>query len=35
MDPGYRIKEDIIGISRINIKYVGIPTLWLNDLFNS
>ena len=32
-DPEYRIKSDIIGISRINIKYLGIPTLWLNELF--
>ena len=33
-DPNYRVKNDIIGISKLNIKYIGIPTLWLNDLFS-
>ena len=33
-DPDYRLKNDIIGISRLNIKYIGIPTLWLNELFS-
>ena len=34
VDPGYRVKDDIIGIKKIKIKYVGIPTLWLHELFN-
>lgn len=33
-DPGYRTKDDIIGVEKINIKYVGIPSLWLNELFS-
>ncbi len=33
-DSEYRTRGDIIGISRLNIKYIGIPTLWLNELFN-
>ena len=33
-DPGYRTKKDIIGIKKLKIKYVGIPTLWLHELFN-
>lgn len=32
-DPGYRTKEDIIGTKKLKIKYIGIPTLWLHELF--
>ena len=32
-DPSYRTAGDIIGISRLKLKYLGIPTLWLNELF--
>ena len=34
VDPEYRTSKDIIGIKKIKIKYVGIPTLWIHDLFN-
>jgi signal peptidase I len=34
-DPGYRTKENIIGIEKLKIKYIGIPTLWLHELFNN
>ena len=33
-DPEYRTNDDIIGIRRFNIKYIGIPTLWLKELFS-
>lgn len=33
-DADYRTRGDIIGISRLTIKYIGVPTLWLNELFN-
>ena len=33
-DPDYRTKKDIIGVKKVKIKYVGIPTLWLHELFN-
>jgi len=33
-DDDYRLKKDIVGISKIKIKYIGIPTLWLHSLFN-
>lgn len=32
-DPGYRTPSDIVGISRVTVKYLGIPTLWLNEMF--
>lgn len=32
-DPKYRIKKDIIGTKELKIKYIGIPTIWLNELF--
>ena len=33
-DSGYRLKSDIVGVSKLTIKYVGIPTLWLHEIFN-
>ena len=33
-DNFYSTKDKIVGISKFKIKYIGIPTLWLNDLFN-
>ena len=33
-DPEYRTNDDIIGVRRFNIKYIGIPTLWLKELFS-
>jgi len=34
MDDGYRIKNNIIGLVKIRIKYVGYPTLWMRELFS-
>ena len=33
-DPDYRLKKDIIGVSKLRVRYVGIPTLWLHELFS-
>ena len=33
-DPEYRLENDIVGISKLNVRYIGIPTLWLHELFN-
>ena len=32
-DEGYRTKNDIIGVIRFRIPYIGYPTLWLRDIF--
>lgn len=32
-DDDYRLKSDIIGISRLRVPYIGWPTLWLRDIF--
>lgn len=34
-DYGYVSKDDIKGIIKIRIKYIGKPTVWLNELFNN
>lgn len=33
-DIGYITKEEIIGIKKQKIKYIGYPTIWLRELFN-
>lgn len=33
-DSDYRISSDIVGISKLRIRYVGVPTLWLHSLFH-
>lgn len=33
MDTGYVTDEDIIGITTMKIKYIGYPTVWINDIF--
>ena len=33
-DDGYRTKEDIKGIIRLKIPYIGYPTLWVRDIFD-
>lgn len=33
-DIGYITKEDIIGIKKLKIKYIGYPTIWIRELFN-
>jgi signal peptidase len=32
-DEGYITSKDIIGISKIKLKYVGYPSIWLRDIF--
>ena len=32
-DGGYRTKENIYGLVKIKIKYIGLPTLWFRSLF--
>ena len=32
-DEEYRTNKDIIGVVRLKVKYIGLPTLWLRSLF--
>ena len=32
-DSGFRIAEDIDGLVKVKIRYIGLPTLWLRSLF--
>ena len=34
MDNGYITSKDIIGISKLKIKYIGYPSIWIRDIFN-
>ena len=34
LDNGYRLEEDIYGIVKLKIPYIGYPTLWLRNMFN-
>jgi signal peptidase len=34
LDEGYVLKEDIIGLARVRVPYVGYPTIWLRELFD-
>lgn len=34
-DDGYRLEQDIIGVVKSRIIYIGWPTIWLNELFNT
>lgn len=34
-DEGYRIEQDIKGIVKFRLLYIGWPTVWLNQLFNT
>ena len=33
-DPGYRLKDDMVGVVKFKIPYIGYPTLWLRDIFS-
>lgn len=33
-DEGYRTQNDISGVVKIRVKYLGYPTLWIRSLFN-
>ena len=33
-DEGYITKEDISGVCKFRIGYIGYPTIWLNDIFS-
>lgn len=34
MDSGYITKDDIVGITKFRIMYIGHPTLWVRELFS-
>ena len=34
MDAGYITNDDILGISKFRIMYIGHPTIWVRELFN-
>lgn len=34
MDNDYITKKEIKGISKVRIKYIGYPTIWVRELFN-
>ena len=34
IDTGYRVEEDIVGLTDIKISYIGYPTLWLREIMN-
>lgn len=34
IDPGYVTKKDIVGVTKFKIKYLGYPTLWVQDIFS-
>lgn len=34
-DDGYRLEEDIIGVVNFKLRYIGWPTIWVNELFNT
>jgi signal peptidase len=33
-DEGYRTNEDIIGICKFRIAYIGYPSIWIRDIFS-
>lgn len=35
LDVGYRVTDDLFGVTDLKIAYLGYPTLWLRDLLNS
>ena len=32
-DDGYRKNSDIIGITKLKVKYIGYPSLWIRQIF--
>lgn len=34
-DDDYRTENDVLGIVNLKIKYLGVPTLWVRDLFSN
>ena len=34
MDEGYLVKDDIMGVAKLRIKYLGLPTLYLREMFD-
>lgn len=34
LDSGYRVAEDIVGLTDIKLAFVGYPTLWLREIIN-
>ncbi len=34
LDEGYVTRNDMIGVSKLRIKYIGYPSIWLRDMFD-
>lgn len=34
-DEGYRVKDDIVGLTDLKLAYIGYPTLWLREITNN
>ena len=34
-DDGYRLEKDIIGVVKFKLIYIGWPTIWVNEIFNT
>jgi len=35
LDDGYRVSNDIVGLSDVKVAFIGYPTLWLRDLIQN
>lgn len=35
LDKGYVLKNDIVGVTRLRVKYIGYPTIWVRDIFSN
>jgi signal peptidase I len=35
LDSGYRVEEDLFGVTDMKIAYIGTPSLWLREVLNS
>lgn len=33
LDDGYVTKKDLVGVTKLRIKYIGYPSVWLRDMF--
>ena len=33
-DEGYTTEDEILGLVKLKVKYIGYPTLWMRDLFS-
>jgi signal peptidase I len=35
LDSGYRVEEDLFGVTDMKIAYIGYPSLWLREMLES